>query len=151
MKQIIINIAAGKHRLVVEEMAPRLDQHMRLFLVRHGDSGVLVQIISQHAGSRFLGAGDYKSSLLMVVRILRKITLKSVRQTGFASARQLSPNEVCVGLALGQCYDVAGRFRYFQLRTFPSASQRIVVCKRWDRVSSRFASVNQSTYSFLLV
>ena len=33
---------------------------MRLFLVRHGDGGVLVQIISQHAGPGFLGAGDHK-------------------------------------------------------------------------------------------
>ena len=37
---------------------------MRLLLMRHGDGRVLVQIIRQHAGPGFLGAGDDKIELV---------------------------------------------------------------------------------------
>src|SRR5436189_4867305 len=124
---------------------------MCFLLVRHGDGGVLVQIISQYTGPGFLGSGDDKIELadcgphskedrlssLCAKQVLHPPTLSALKHE--RAGCPLAPQARCL------CYV------YFQLRTFPSASQAMAVCKRWDRVSSRFASVSQSRYSFLLV
>src|SRR5262245_40108810 len=109
-----------------------------------------------------------KSSLLIVVRILLQLFpseadfTKQLRETKRSHSRmegralraldsvngqvaRLAPQARCL------CYLAARQFRYFQFRTFPSASHAIAVCKRLDRVSSRFAPLSQSRYSFLLV
>src|SRR5689334_13747900 len=44
---------------------------------------------------------------------------------------------------------IVQQLAYFQLRDLPLESHCTVVARRWARVSSRFASVTHSTYSFL--
>ena len=58
MQDVIANFARCKTLFVIEEVAPRMIDHVRFLAVRHRDVGVLVQMVVESARPPFLRAGD---------------------------------------------------------------------------------------------
>ena len=58
MQDVIADFARCKTLFIIEEVAPRMIDHVRFLAMRHRDVGVLVQVVVKSAGPSFLGAGD---------------------------------------------------------------------------------------------
>lgn len=77
--------------------------------------------------------GDGRALTIIILKVISMISLYHLIPIEFlrVSVVNYSPQQ----------------FMYFQFRGLPSVSHSIVVCNRFSRVSSRFASVIHSMYS----
>ncbi len=57
MQDVIADLAR-ESLFIIEKVAARMIDHMRLLAMRHRDVGMLIEVVVQGAGPPFLGAGD---------------------------------------------------------------------------------------------